>query len=108
MAGIKETKELVAFSMALVKTAVEVAADGKVGLSDLVTLVGALKDAPDALVGIDQIPAELSDLSPEEVTELVAFIKEKFDLADDELEAKIELGFDVAASVASAILKWKA
>lgn len=108
MAGIKETKELVAFSMALVKTAVDVSADGKVGLSDLVTLVGALKDAPDALVGIDMIPAELSDLDAAEVDELAEFIKEKFDLTDDELEAKIEIAFDVAAVIAKSIIRWKA
>lgn len=106
MAGIQETKELVAFSISLIQTAVEVAKDGKVGLSDIVTLMSALKDAPSALSGVDKIPAELKDLDDVELAELVSYIKLKFDLPNDLIEAQIEVAFDVAAALAKALLKW--
>jgi len=106
MAGIQETKELVAFSISLIQTAVEVAKDGKVGLSYIVVLMSALKDAPSALSGVDKIPAELKDLDDAELAELVSYIKLKFDLPNDLIEAQIEVAFDVAAALAKALLKW--
>ena len=106
MAGIQETKEFVAFALTLVQTGIEVAKDGKVGLSDVVALVSAMKDAPAAFIGAEKMPAELKDLDDAELAELMSYIKLKFDLPNDLIEAQIEVAFDVAAALAKALLKW--
>lgn len=106
MAGIQQTKEMVAFAMALLQAGIDAAKDGKVGVSDMVALFAALKEAPVALSGVDEIPAEMKDLTEQELHELVDFVKLKFDLPNDQIEAKIELAFDVAMAFVKASINW--
>lgn len=83
--GIKETLELIDGLKLLAVTGKKVAADGKLSLGDagaLMGLLGKLGDLGKAVSGVDQVPAEVKDLSPEEleqigakVLELVAAVK---------------------------------
>lgn len=59
------------------------------------------------LVGLDaaKLKAELADLSPEERAQLMAHVKEKFDLADDALEAKIEAGLGLAVKLQELVVE---
>lgn len=74
MAGIKETKELVEFGLVLSKSLKSALADGSVGFGDLGELYAIVTAASPALSGIEQVPAELSDISAAEFEELEALV----------------------------------
>jgi len=87
--SVKETKELVQFTVALVKAGADVLADGKVSLADVFALLEGLKLAPAALDGVANVPAEFSTLTEAEKAALLAEVA-KLDLANDVLEAWAE------------------
>lgn len=77
MAEIKEMKELVAGLELLLVSGKKVMADGKLGVADLpaaMELFQKMNVLIDAVVGIKEIPAEVKDLSQEEMVELVALM----------------------------------
>jgi len=61
--------------------------------------LAVLKDAPAAFVGVEQVPAELQDLSDEEYAELVAFAKEQLDIPQDSIESSVELALEIGLKV---------
>lgn len=97
---LKETKELLSFVFALVYATSKSLQDGKFEYREALNYVGAVRKLPSAVKGIEQVPAEIRDLTPEEVDELKAFIVEEFDIVNDELEANIEEMLDLAADFA--------
>ena len=93
--GIEEVKLALGLGIS-VGELVESLADG-IGLSDIGKLVSVVKHAPSAISSIKsgKIIPELKDLDEAEKTELKDYLKEEFDLSDDNLEAKIEAGLFV-------------
>ena len=69
------------------------------------TYLMRLSDEAIGLASLDvkALRAQFADLDDQEKAELVAHAKDKFDLADDVLEAKIEAGFDLVEEVGVAI-----
>lgn len=90
--GIEDVKPLLAVAIQAGNVADKMGhVDGlpaKVGT--LVVLVPDLMALPG--VHFDKVLPELKDLDEAEKTELLAFVKEKFDIVDDKLEAVIEGG----------------
>ncbi len=72
--GVKETKELISLGIALEKAVVAAKADGKIDINDLPLLLAVLPKLQPAIDGIDQIPAELKDLSAPEAADVVAYV----------------------------------
>jgi hypothetical protein len=107
MANIKETKELVSFGLSAGVAIAKALEDGKFGVIDVIKFLPVLKAAKEAFQGVDQIPAELLDLSDIEKDELVQMVKSDFDLPDDKVEAMIEAGFEVALSVLQIVTSLK-
>ena len=81
MAGIKELKDVVYSGLKIG----EALSDG-VGIED----IGALTSLPAAIAGITDVPAEIADLDEAEAEELKQYVKDNFDIPDDQLEAFIE------------------
>jgi len=100
MVGIKETKEVLAcvldFSEGI---AVSLDNDGEIGWEDAINFVGALKSIPSAFAGISEVPAELSDLTPEEIEELVTYVVEEFDIPQDTAEERIERALKIGLEI---------
>lgn len=88
--GIKETKELLEFGFALQKGIVASLEDKKISLTDFPNFMPAIVKSTSAFGGIQQVKAEMLDLSDEEKKELIEFARDKFDLDDDDLEKLIE------------------
>jgi len=97
--GIKESKELVKLGLSVGNALGKSMADGQVSLSDAIYVLAVLKDAPAAFVGVEQVPAELQDLSDEEYAELVAFAKEQLDIPQDSIESSVELALEIGLKV---------
>jgi hypothetical protein len=75
--SIKETKELFKGLGLIVKTAKAVAADGKVDFSDLSSVIELAKNSSvlvEAVKDVKEVPAELKDLSKEEILEIIGLI----------------------------------
>lgn len=73
--GIKESLELLEGLKVLAVDAKKITADGKVDMADIPAALDILKNfgtLNDAVQGVDQIPAEFSDLSEDEIKELGA------------------------------------
>lgn len=97
--GFKETKEVLAFAMALGK-AIELAKeDGKITLSDAPNFLPALLALFPAIDEAEAIPMEFKVSTPEEIAELKQYVKDNLDLKDDELELFIEDAFKVALDI---------
>jgi hypothetical protein len=103
MEGIKETKEALIFVLELGKALEKGLSDGKLDLADALAFLPAMTKAPGAFSDSAKIPAELKDLSEAERVELTTYLKDEFDLSDDNLESKIELGLEVALHLAKLV-----
>lgn len=70
--GIKEIKELILFVFALAELTVEVVGDG-IGLMDILDVIRddeVRKKFGPAVRGVDEIPAEVADLSTQEMKQI--------------------------------------
>ena len=88
--GIQETKELLEFGFKLQQGIVNSLEDGKMTGMDLPSFFPAIMSSTKGIGGIQKVGAELMDLTEEEKQELLTFVREKFDLPDDQLEELIE------------------
>lgn len=103
--GIKETKEVLFFVFSFTKAIQLSLQDGKFNWTDARYFIEPVKAIVDAVDNIDQVIPEVADISPEEMVELVAYIKENFDIEDDEVEFKIKSALDVGAELLGFVKK---
>ena len=89
--NIDDLKKLVAAIGSLGSVAGEVFEDGKISLTDLVS-IGKLGIALSqlALIDYEKVLPEVKNLSSAEIMELHAIFADKFDMPQDALEAKVE------------------
>lgn len=106
---IHNIKEVVALVIASVDAVKEAKADGKIGLEDLALLMKLLPVVGPAVDGAGDIPAELSDLSAEEVAEVAAYIMSSHALGDSEkAKALISGALQIVAGAVTIIQGLKA
>lgn len=87
----KDTIEVLEFGWALWGAFEDSRADGKVNLLDAPRFIPALTKAIPAINDIENVVDEILD--PEASAEVIAYVRQKFDIADDEAEALIENTF---------------
>jgi hypothetical protein len=98
--GTQNIKEALEFVFALAQGFEKAYSDDKkIDWLDAQYLVNSLYKMPNAIAGADQILPELKDLDEAEREDLLAFAKTEFDLTDDDLEAKIEQGLQLAVQI---------
>ena len=101
----KETVELLDAIFSLTDgVRASLADDGKITLIDIGNFIGPLTKLPLAIAGIESIPSELSKLSAAGRVEVLDYFAERFDLADDLLEARIEAALATGYEFANAVL----
>lgn len=79
------------------------AGDGKITLTDIPYFIGPLMKLPAAISGIENIPSELSGLSPAARQDVIDYFKGRFDLPNDALELKLETALQTGYEFAVAI-----
>ena len=67
-------------------------------LTALIGFFDEVMQVPEVAKNIDNIAAEIKDLSDDERVELKAYIANEFDIENDKLEARIEAGLDWLAA----------
>lgn len=105
--GIKETKEALLFFAALGNGMGKSAADGKFQLGDILHFIPAATKVPAAVGGVAEIPAEIADLTSDEVTELTTAFSKQFDLPWDTAEVLIEKGLPHVLGLVMWILEFR-
>lgn len=99
MYGITETKDVVVFLCKSTNAVVEsLKDDGKVTIGDFPKFGGVAMSVFPAFSGINEVPKELAELSEDEVTELVALIKDELQL-DENVEEVISKALTIAAEI---------
>jgi hypothetical protein len=95
--GIDKTKKLVHFACGLTKQIEEATEDGW-QLADLFKFFDEAAEIPGVAKSLPEIKKEIEDMDPGERIELYEFVRDEFDLADDNLEFAIEksLEFSIA------------
>lgn len=79
-------------------------ADDKINLADAALLVPLLPAIAATAKAAQKAGKEIGDLDDAEREQLKVFIKERFDLVDDVLEARLEKGIDALDKIAVAVL----
>lgn len=102
MAGIKETKDVLIFSIGLGVAVDKALADGY-SWDDLFALIPSFIKLPEALDGANEILNELEDLDDQEKAELVAVVEE-LDLASDKTEEIVEQSLVAFIEIAHLIM----
>ena len=90
MEGITELKEALLTAAKFGNAVGRSLVDGKIGIGDIAEFIPAVISLPAALEGISQIPAEVKDLTEEELEELRVFINTEFDIPQEATEDMIE------------------
>ena len=95
MAGIKETKEVLAFVFSLGKATAAALEDGDLSWSDALKFVEPLKKIGPAIDDIEDVLVEVQDIDDEEFAELINYVRDEFDLSSitediEEIEMYVE------------------
>lgn len=109
MAGVKETKEAAVFLALLMDAGFESFADGKFDpLEDLQRFIPAVINAPAGIMGIEQIPTEAVDYTPEELAEVHDAFAANFDIPQADIEefALDTLGVLITGQTDLSVLTW--
>lgn len=108
MAKAKELKEALSFICSLANSIGEIAEDGKMNLADATHLIPLLYKLPSAVDGMSEIPAEVAELSQEDIEELAQMVKDELDIPQDKIEAAIEDGIDLCLRLYALAQKFRA
>ena len=96
---MKELKEVLDFALCLGNAFGESMKDGKLDYTDLINLWDPLTKAPDAVEGASKILSEIENLDAEKGKALVEYAKAKFDIPQDDVEAKVEAAMDLVLGI---------
>jgi hypothetical protein len=89
--GIKETTEVLNFGFDLLEAIIKSLEDKKFSIvTDAPRFVPVIFSAAKAFSGIELVKEELKDITEEEQQELIAELKKRFDLKNDNVEILIE------------------
>ena len=97
--GIDKIKAVFTFIFGGYDFYVAIMEDGKISVGDLPELIAFLPTIPEVIANAPEAYAQFKDFTPEEIVEFKAWATDEFDIPDDELEAKIEEIFSIAADL---------
>lgn len=97
---MNELKSFVKFVIEFGEAVEKAGADKSINAMDLPLLIGPLMQLGPAFENFNAVKEQMKQLSdPVKMEEMVSFVKEEFDLANDKLEFMIEQGLQLGASI---------
>lgn len=97
--GLKETKDVLFFVFSFTRAMQLAMEDGEFSWTDARHFIEPAQAIMEAADNITDVIPEIADITPEEMAELVEYIKDEFDIEDDDLEAKIESALDAGVEL---------
>lgn len=79
---VDDLRDLLALVVEVVDCTAQVAKDGQLNFSDITAVWSVIEKIGPAMFGIGHVPAELKDLTPDELTDLLNFVKLELDYAN--------------------------
>lgn len=100
MEKMKNLKEILVFLFSMHMGIDKAKADGEMTTADLAFLIDPMTKAVPAIQDADQVKVEIEQATDQDFIDLKTFIRENYDIADDDLEKKIEDAVALAPMVA--------
>ena len=97
--GIEQTKDVLDFVFSFVEAVHKAKSDGKMSWSDARHFIEPVQKLFEAIDDIEQVLPEINDLDGEEYDELVAYVKDKWDYSEEELEWVVDTALDAGKSL---------
>jgi hypothetical protein len=94
---VQDLKTVVKFGITLGESLEKALADKKVDISDIALLMSPLMQVGGAVEALGKI--KVKEVTKEQMTELVAFVKEELELDHEQVEAVIEAALDLVVNV---------
>lgn len=108
MAGIEKLKAAVSVGIRLTEGVLEKLDDKKLTWLEVLGLAPILVDLPALIRDADALYDELQDLTEKENQELLAYVKEEFDVDNDNLEEVVEDALSVVSALGTLAFSIKA
>lgn len=107
-AGIKETKECVAAIAATLSAIANAKSDdGRVSKPEAIGFVRLAPEVFTAIVGIGSVPAELKDISPEELDQILGEFIERGVIPDSpEKRDRLDIAVRIALAIIGGVNEW--
>lgn len=90
MDSIKETKEVLNFAFDIFDAIQRSAADGAITIADVPNFLQVAMKAPEAIKGVNLVPAELMALTAEQNEDIKQIVADRFNITNDEAEIHYE------------------
>ena len=109
MAGIQETKDVLAFVFALSEVSVTAMETGDIGWSAAKNFIDPLKRLGSAIENVEDVLIELQDLDDTEFEELIQFTRDEFGVENltDDLEVVVEEAINAGVEIMKIIRMFK-
>jgi len=107
---INEVEDLAVGLSALANNIVDSLEDDKISIGDLPRFIGTIPKLFSAVKGIDEVPAQLADMTEEEKQQVIEAVQDELDL-DEDVEAIVTRALSIGAEInklVKAIAKLKA
>ena len=109
MAGIQETKDVLAFVFALSEVSVTAMETSDIGWSDAKKFIDPLKRLGSTIDHVEDVLVELQDFDDAEFAELIQFVKDEFGVQDltEDLEVIVEEAINAGVEIIKIIRMFK-
>ena len=97
--GIKETKEVMEFIFSFVDAIGKAKADDKFSRTDARYFIDPVKRLFDAVEDIEEVIPEIVDIDDKEYDELVAYVREKWNYDEENLEWIVDTAIEAGRSI---------
>ena len=101
--GIEETKDVLDFVFSFVEAVGKAKKDGEMSWSDARYFIDPVKKLFEAVDDIEDVLTEIEDLDDAEYDELVAYVKEKWDYDEENLDWIVDTAIDAGRGVLTLI-----
>ena len=101
--GIEETKDILDFVFSFVEAVGKAKKDGEMTWSDARYFIDPVKKLFEAVDDIEEVLPEIEDLDDAEYDELVAYVKEKWDYDEENLDWVVDTAIEAGRGVLTLI-----
>ena len=101
--GIEETKDILDFVFSFVEAVGKAKKDGEMSWSDAIYFIDPVKKLFEAVDDIEEVLPEIEDLDDAEYDELVAYVKEKWDYDEENLDWVVDTAIEAGRGVLTLI-----
>ena len=97
--GIEEVKDILDFMFSFIEAVGKAKEDGEMSWSDARHFIDPVKKLFDAVEDIEEVLPEIEDLDESEYDELVAYVKDKWDYDEENLDWVVDTAIEAGRGI---------